>query len=601
MTRRLLLWVLAWASLLQAGLSFADNVVPGEVTFDTAVLHSPRGQRTVKLPHALEQGDFDPEGGIVKYRIDLTLATQQGDRSIYIQKMSRSGRVYLNGQEVGSCGYFSLDKLRCHHQPQFFRPPANLWREGLNTLEVEVYANKTQANGLSQVSLGDTTLLYKNEFRPHFRWQVELIDWLASVMIGLGLLSLVTFYVFRHRSIYLWFGLTCLGEALSSTNILVTAPPFGFFWFDWLVFASRLVTACFLGLTFLTFFRKQQPWLTTSLLLYALASTFAIPFLDNDPRHISKLYLPLQAVTVCITLASLVWAWRSRKMTEIVMSLTLMSTLAISIVDVARLRSESSFTGVYLIVYASAIMLVFVGMSMISMLIVALRTSRDWSSTLKQKLGERETSLRKVYDQLLVLEGDKARSDERERLMRDMHDGFMSTLAITRVGLQSGKTSIAQAANYIGDCLDDLRLVLDTSTAISGSLDTVLADFLHRFERRLILAGIEPSSEIELEGMPGLSSTQLLHVMRLLQEAINNVIRHAHAKHLSLSAHWDAAAGQLRIAVVDDGHHPQQQEFKVGRGLTNMRNRALALHGHLDIHTTKDGTSVRMTMPITPG
>ena len=93
MMRRFLLCLLAWASLLQAGLALGHNLVPGEVILDTAVLQSSRPERVVTLPHALTPGDFDPQGSTVRFRIDLTLATLPGDLAIYIEKTSRPGRV----------------------------------------------------------------------------------------------------------------------------------------------------------------------------------------------------------------------------------------------------------------------------------------------------------------------------------------------------------------------------------------------------------------------------------------------------------------------------------------------------------------------------
>ena len=117
-------------------------------TIYNATLNTLAGEQDVELPHALQKADFDREGSRVRYRMTVNVTDPSAETGIYIVKMSRSGRVFLNGQDVGSCGYFELEAMRCQHRPQFFQTNPAQWRMGVNTIEVEIYASYRQANGL---------------------------------------------------------------------------------------------------------------------------------------------------------------------------------------------------------------------------------------------------------------------------------------------------------------------------------------------------------------------------------------------------------------------------------------------------------------------
>ena len=121
----------------------------GRVVLQRATLQSAAGERAVLLPHALARNDFAPEGERVRYQLALHLDDPETDRAIYIAKMSRAGRLWLNGHDLGSCGPLALERLRCLHQPQLFRPHPQHWKSGINQIEVEVFGSHRQTNGLS--------------------------------------------------------------------------------------------------------------------------------------------------------------------------------------------------------------------------------------------------------------------------------------------------------------------------------------------------------------------------------------------------------------------------------------------------------------------
>jgi signal transduction histidine kinase len=90
---------------------------------------------------------------------------------------------------------------------------------------------------------------------------------------------------------------------------------------------------------------------------------------------------------------------------------------------------------------------------------------------------------------------------------------------------------------------------------------------------------------------------------RVVQEAITNVLRHAHAS--SISVHLEIVESQLRIRIVDDGEGFELAEVErrahtgLGFGLTGMRERAGSVGGRVQITSSpRNGTSVEVCLPV---
>ncbi|MEN9314626.1 MAG: hypothetical protein RIS35_1019, partial [Pseudomonadota bacterium] len=463
----------------------------------------------MKLPHKVAAVDIPERGGRVRYRIRFERWPSAEETAIYVPKLSRSGQLALNGDAIGACGPRPLEELRCHQQPQYFAPDPSRWKAGLNEIEFEIHVTPRQTNGLSEVYVGPAGPLFHEAYRSRMFWQVDLIDMLSWVTLGFGILSLLYHTVFRSERLYFWFGLTCVANVASNLNHLVTISSLDYLLVDWFMFSTRLVYTCFLGLTFLAFFRRDRPAFKLGLCAYAVGSPALVWLFDSDARVVSLLYFPLQLIAIVLAGAALRWAWRSRKAGDWAMALTFLVMPVAGAMDLARLRGEGAFTGVYMLVYTSTMTLILIGISLFAVLAVALRTMRDFSRILEGRVAEREASLRNVYDRLLAVEQARARADERERMVRDMHDGVMSTLAVTRVALNSGKVGAGKAAEYLAECLDDLRLTLAASGDNPGSLEELLAEFAHRYGGRIESAGKFFRFESSLDGLPEIDSSRL--------------------------------------------------------------------------------------------
>jgi signal transduction histidine kinase len=91
-----------------------------------------------------------------------------------------------------------------------------------------------------------------------------------------------------------------------------------------------------------------------------------------------------------------------------------------------------------------------------------------------------------------------------------------------------------------------------------------------------------------------------LTIYRILQEQLNNVVKHARATRVTISI--SEARGGLKICIRDNGVGFDQKNARGGLGLNNMKNRIDVFQGSIDIVTAKNkGCSICVYFPLEPG
>ena len=189
---------------------------------------------------------------------------------------------------------------------------------------------------------------------------------------------------------------------------------------------------------------------------------------------------------------------------------------------------------------------------------------------------------------------------ERARIMRDMHDGVGGQLVSLLSAVRGGKSNIDRMDQDIQNALNDLRLMIDSLDNVGTSLDTALAIFQERARARLKAEGIKFHWKNLLdEPAEGFGSETVLHIYRILQEALTNIQRHAQAKNVSITLEKIAGDLSLQITVKDDGRGISNQD-KSGRGIESMKGRARKLGGILTIEPENSGTILRLQLKETP-
>lgn len=216
---------------------------------------------------------------------------------------------------------------------------------------------------------------------------------------------------------------------------------------------------------------------------------------------------------------------------------------------------------------------------------------------------EAETTLKLAYEKLTRIEVERSRLEERERLLQEMHDGFGSQLTSARIMAEREDITREELAELLRECMADLYLVADTLGDTDVTLADALVDFRYRTQRRLASSPVQLAWDIDLESLPELPQRSILQIMRIVQEALNNALKHARAQSIRITASHelqgsDKPGGMLVVRVSDDGPGISEHT-REGRGINNMRSRCRTLGGQISFEKGEpSGFSVVLRLGI---
>jgi signal transduction histidine kinase len=229
------------------------------------------------------------------------------------------------------------------------------------------------------------------------------------------------------------------------------------------------------------------------------------------------------------------------------------------------------------------------------------QSTHEINQLLRERLGAREAELAETHRRESDLVRREAHQAERQRLMRDMHDGVGSQLTSMLFAARRGALPAENLADALQTIIDEIRLLIDSMDAVSDSLAGALEAFQQRAAPRLAAAGVTLEYQSTPRDMlPAYAPRAVLQVMRILQEALGNALRHAGCSQISLQV---AATADDRYPVqllVRDNGGGFREDAQPGRGLANMQARATAIGALLTIEGTVSGVTLLLKLPDAP-
>ncbi|WP_422932093.1 chemotaxis protein CheB [Singulisphaera sp. PoT] len=242
-----------------------------------------------------------------------------------------------------------------------------------------------------------------------------------------------------------------------------------------------------------------------------------------------------------------------------------------------------------------------------------LRAARD---QLEARVAERtaELTLANEARMALVRRLVTAQEDERRRVSRELHDGLGQELTALILGLKTLERAMSEDApgrNYLleveetvkrlGREAHDLAVELRPTALDDIGLVPTLDAYVARWsERTGIAAAFEPLGLDKQRPSPEIETA----VYRIVQEALNNVFKHAEARRVSVII--ERRGGELTALIEDDGRgfdadRVDSTERRRGLGLLGMRERVNLLGGTLVVESGDGGgTIVRARIPMPP-
>jgi signal transduction histidine kinase len=188
---------------------------------------------------------------------------------------------------------------------------------------------------------------------------------------------------------------------------------------------------------------------------------------------------------------------------------------------------------------------------------------------------------------------EQARRDERDRIVRELHDGMGGHL-LSAISLADKEADTPAVQIALRAALSEMRLLVNSADGEPRELLQVLGEVRSRIEPQIENAGLELIWDTATsQPTPNLPVESQLHLTRILQECVANVIKHASASTITVQAR--AGDSGVQVRVVDDGQGINTTEG--GKGLDNMRYRAEQLGGRFTIKRTPEGTVATLHLP----
>ena len=242
----------------------------------------------------------------------------------------------------------------------------------------------------------------------------------------------------------------------------------------------------------------------------------------------------------------------------------------------------------------------------------ALMENQLTGEILVQRQQLLETQLKAQQEELRATQAQLRLQQEKERIARDLHDHVGAQLSVIASSLDhvrlSGQlngtaTHLEAIGNHARDAIGSLR---ETIWAINrehiplGEFQIQLQQYLSR-QRQLLPKGLVELRTHFTDATHPLTSEQALNLFRIVQEALQNALRHAHAETIEITISTDDT-NTLRLAVTDDGAGFDLSAEHPGHyGLLNMQLRAERLGGVWQVSSeTGRGTTLSVVMPLQP-
>ena len=526
--------------------------------------------------------------------------------AMYIVAFNRAGRAFVNGRPLAEFGPLTQPLPLNWNRAQYAVIAPALLHAGDNTIEIHQIKYGWENGWLAPVRLGsEETLLPVYEKRRF--WQNDLVRILGATTAAIGIFMLAVWLGRRAHAMYFWFGCaSLLWTAISFDYFAIHSPLPPLAWDDFME-SAQVLRAVLMFIFIFRYCGRRMPVVETAIWLYWAAGTVVI-FAHLAPnRYVDDWYLVALLASPYVFWIAVREGLKHSVMEGLMLGLAASVQIVLSAYDLWLFSMHTWTDRVYLAHFSAPLYLFVVGFILMRRFTESLNAYEKLAGVLEQRIDAKAAELERNYEQLLEARRNEALALERTRIMSEMHDGIGSqlTLALSLVRSvdperQNGQTGEdGRVATVLRESIEDLQLIIDSLEPVENDLLTVLGTLRYRVQDRLSKSGIELQwNVVDLPPLPMLTPQSVLSILRILQEAFANCLKHSGATHIAVSTRLAGAPGAGEtacISIVDDGCGIEGT--RVGRGLENMRRRAEAIGGRLKITSRPGMTEVMLEIP----
>ena len=543
--------------------------------------------------------------GFAEFDLPFTLAAEPATPwGIFIPRAGNVLEVRLDGALLQVYGDLARGNGADYAKAPIYVPvPGHLLKAGDNRLQIRIRADSARRAGLSGVTIGPATPVRTELFEGAYAWRFTGSVLLTAFSLIVGGIALALWLTQvdagalgsgRRDGVYFWAALAEFCWALRVADGVIAEPPLP--WPAWGV----LMAACYAGwaASAMMFCYHLANWESSARMRWlrwpvasvvagtVAASTMAL--YRQEPYWLTG-WLAAEIVFIALFVGAFAVATvRQPNTGRLLVAAAALVTLGFGTRDWLVIRLSDAYGETTWVRYSS----VFFGIALLLIVLQRFRAAtieaRGWVATLAERVAQRERELASTFAALEQVARDQARTHERERILRDMHDGVGSHISSAIRQLQSGQASSDELLRTLRDSLDKLKLSIDSIHLPPGDVGALLAALRYRLEPRLAAAGILLEWAVdEVPTVKRLDAQGMRQLQFLLFEAISNVLQHAHAKSLRIEA--DAPAGAVHLRVIDDG-----QGFDASRVPRALLERAATVGVQLALESRPGRTVVQL-------
>lgn len=566
----------------------------------------------VSLPHARPRSVAEKSESlqlrpdVAWYRLEVPAGSAgSGELFLYMPRWQTIGvvAIYADGRLVhrtrGSRVWNSFNR-------PILLPLADPSGNLPHTVLVRMASQRGVGGAVSTLWVGrEASLLWRYRIRTFL--QSDLVSHSSAAFVIIGLFSLAVWSVRRREHLYALFFIASVAHLARSLHYVTgdRAPLLPDDWFGWMTVNSvGWVMVCIFAFAFRVHHRRMPlvAGVTTGLVGVGTLVTLPAPFFVPHLHAILPLVYMISGVLITVIAVSGLWAsYRANSREGLVFFVWYSLTLPVGVHDLLLQSYRIDIEGVYLAPYTSMGMFFIFLMIVYRRYIGAITGVEAVNASLETRLSARERELTASHEKLRELERQQTLTAERQRLMQDMHDGIGSSLMTALRMVEKGNASTTDTALVLKDCIDDLKLAIDSLETTDADLLALLAAVRFRLAPRLKAAGIDLTWSVrDLPPLQWLDPQSALHVLRILQEVLTNILKHSGATAIDVATSFERDTAIVRIRDNGEAFVPGriQASGQSGKGLSNIRTRAQALGGRCEWVPWLGGSEFSLALPL---